>query len=738
MKLDRNQFIFLFFFISGFCGLLYQVVWMRLAFASFGVITPVMSVVISVFMLGLAFGSWAGGRWIAAFRDRYRTTSLVFYSATELTIGLGAFLVPVLFKWGEKYLMGMGEMNSFQYLLSSAAILGMTILPWCILMGFTFPFMMSFVREVEQKNTTSFSYLYLANVIGAACGTLITAVVLIELLGFKHTLLLAACLNFAVAIMGFSFARAYPYEKLCILPLGSGGDVVKSKKIISNQKAKFICALLFVTGFISMSMEVVWVRAFTPVLKTKTYSFAGLLTVYLLATWVGSFYYRRHLSKKSVIPTSHLLGALSIFSFFPIVLNDPRLAIGVGTILGSIIPFCAALGYLTPKLIDQYSTGRPFEAGKAYAINVLGCILGPLFAAYTFLPSFGVKISLILLALPFMVFFILKVRTELRKMGWASLVAVISLFFYGRASFVSESYEEVYAAIKGSEIRRDYTATVVSYGSGFGKKLLVNGIGMTHLTVITKFMAHLPLAFHTGKPQSSLVICFGMGTTYRSLLSWGIHATAVELTPGVFDAFGYYFDDAAQVRLNPKGKLVVDDGRRYLKRTAEKFDVITIDPPPPIETAGSSLLYSEGFYQDVKMRLAPGGILQAWFPGSGEATFQAFARSLTNSFPHVKMYHSIEGWGFHFIASMEPIEAPTAEEMFNRMPKLARADLMEWFADKENMKQLLQKMLSHEIPIGQILSANPDIVIKDDRPFNEYYILRQSIAKANQTFRIAR
>jgi len=152
--------------------------------------------------------------------------------------------------------------------------------------------MMSFVREVEQKNTTSFSYLYLANVIGAACGTLITAVVFIELLGFKHTLLLAACLNFAVAIMGFSLAREYAYEKLNTAPLGSGGDAVRHKKIISNQKAAIICSLLFITGFISMSMEVVWIRAFTPVLKTKTYSFAGLLTVYLLATWIGSFCYR--------------------------------------------------------------------------------------------------------------------------------------------------------------------------------------------------------------------------------------------------------------------------------------------------------------------------------------------------------------------------------------------------------------------------------------------------------------
>ena len=58
--------LFFLFFVSGFCSLVYQVVWTRLAFASFGIITPVLSVVLSVFMLGLAVGSWAGGRYISS------------------------------------------------------------------------------------------------------------------------------------------------------------------------------------------------------------------------------------------------------------------------------------------------------------------------------------------------------------------------------------------------------------------------------------------------------------------------------------------------------------------------------------------------------------------------------------------------------------------------------------------------------------------------------------------------
>jgi len=53
---------FLFFFLSGFCSLVYQVVWLRVAMAGFGVTPPLISIVLSIFMAGLALGSWAGGR----------------------------------------------------------------------------------------------------------------------------------------------------------------------------------------------------------------------------------------------------------------------------------------------------------------------------------------------------------------------------------------------------------------------------------------------------------------------------------------------------------------------------------------------------------------------------------------------------------------------------------------------------------------------------------------------------
>jgi len=721
-----NKIIFLLFLLSGFCGLLYQVVWVRMAYTSFGVITPVLSVVISVFMLGLSLGSFFGGKWIAGLVKRYKTSPIIFYAITEFFIGIGAFVVPKLFSLGESLLFSAGEMNSFRYLLFSDAIIAVSILPWCILMGFTYPFMMSFLKRCDSGNATSFSYLYFANVIGAMCGTLITAMVLIELVGFKNSLLIAASLNFLICIICIAVNVRYPYKDIVVKTPEPETGKLHSGKDPLIKKPAFIYSLLLLTGFISMAMEVVWVRAFTQVLLTTIYSFAALLTVYLFATWVGSSIYRNQLGKKNVLATSDLLAYLSVFSFFPIVMNDPRLVMSIPVVLISIFPFCAALGYLTPKLIDDYSLGKPYEAGRAYAVNIVGCVVGPLFASYVLLPRLGVKLSLVILALPFVIFLVACYRNTIFKKRWSAGMTILAGVLFIISAFINVSYEEQYLLKKGNVIRRDHTATVISVGQGMEKRLLVNGIGITMLTPITKMMSHLPLAFCQNEPHSALVICMGMGTTYRSALSWNIKATVVELVPSVKDAFGYYFADAGTILKNPDGKIVIDDGRRFLNRTNETFDVITIDPPPPVEAAGSSLLYSEEFYNLIKKRLKPGGILQQWFPGGEAKILQAVARSLSDSFPYVKVYGSIEGWGFHFIASMSPIDVPSVQKIISRMPVSAKKDMMEWF-EVNDPEGLMRSILSHEIPLKTVLNDDKSIKITDDRPYNEYYFLRRKM-----------
>jgi spermidine synthase len=713
---DRRTLLFALFFLSGFCGLLYQVVWVRLAFAAFGIVTPVISVVISVFMLGLAAGSWAGGRSIEILSTKTARSAIFFYALVELAIGIGAFVVPGLFGLGETLLRQLGEADSIAYLSLSALAITLSIFPWCFAMGATFPVMMAYVRE-QGGEEDSFSHLYLGNVVGASLGAMMTAGVLVETFGFRHTLWLAGALNFVIAAAG--------------LLLGLAARGPQAAPALGGARAnapavRWSGGILFTTGLASLAMEVIWTRAFTPVLGTQVYAFAGLLVVYLIATWIGSWAYRRDLRRGLVRSVGALLALAALTSLLPVILNDPRLGGMIGMhaalALASVVPLCFVLGYLTPRLIDNSSRGDPRIAGRAYALNVIGCILGPLLASYVLLPFLGATVSLVVLALPLMAFaWIFRVELPLR---WRRAAVSASAAAVACALVINVSYENPCPWVgRTCEIRRDYAATVVAWGEGSDKALLVNGVGITNLTPVTKYMAHLPLAFHPGKPDSALVICFGMGTTYRSLLSWDLRTVAVELVPSVRDVFPYFHADAGAVLARPDGRIVIDDGRRFLNRTRETYDVIVVDPPPPIEAAGSSLLYSTEFHEAVKMHLKPGGIFQTWFPSGEETIARALAKSLVEVFPHVRVYRSVEGWGLHFLASMEPLNAIDATAMLRRIPPAAQSDLAEW--SRAGLQADVQKVLSQEVPIGAMLPPHPTIRISDDRPYNEYFLLRR-------------
>lgn len=721
--------LFLLFFISGFCSLLYQVVWLRLAFASFGIITPVLSLVVSVFMMGLAIGSWGAGRWIKTWRGKTRYSAIVLYGLSELLIGVSAFTVPWLFVQGEQLLLPTGEMDSTSYLLLSAAVIVMTILPWCICMGATFPLMMAFVRERDTKQSDSFSFLYLANVLGAMGGAILTPLLFVEFFGFKSTLMFAALGNFAAALISITIGLRSQPSPVAAAP--ESGMQPGAGPVPAANTSPLCAAILFATGFSSLALEVVWTRGFTPVLETQVYSFAGLLFTYLLATWAGSQLYRRDLKHGQPMSTPKLMAYLGVSAFLQVVLDDPRVIFSSIPLLATIVPFSAILGYLTPKLIDEWSAGQADAAGKAYAINVVGCILGPLVASYFLLPAVGVKWSMLLLSLPFVPLAIWSIRESgqsLQKFAPHFLVTGVLAML---GAFSSSSYEEILART-GAEVRRDHTATIIAAGEGMNKALLVNGIGITHQTPITKIMAHLPMAMHEQPPESALVICFGMGTTYRALLSWDVNATAVELVPSVRDSFPYFFDDAAEIMKNPRGQIVIDDGRRFLKRSGDRFDVITLDPPPPVEAAGSSLLYSEEFYHLVKQRLTDRGILQQWFPGGEKLTLGAMLRSVTNVFPHVIVLNSIEGWGVHILASERPLTMPSPEEFAARIPPKAAQDLMEWPLVENPVKsidELARRILAAPVDINSVMPGNRAIVLTDDRPINEYYAVRRFFAR---------
>jgi spermidine synthase len=189
---------------------------------------------------------------------------------------------------------------------------------------------------------------------------------------------------------------------------------------------------------------------------------------------------------------------------------------------------------------------------------------------------------------------------------------------------------------------------------------------------------------------------------------------------------GYFHADGPAMLRSPKAQVVIDDGRRYLERTSGEFDVITMDPPPPVEAAGSSLLYSKEFYTAVRQRLRIGGILQTWLPSeSDDYTRSAVARALKESFPYVRAFASVEPLGFHFLASERPIPARSAAELAARLPARAVADLLEW-GPYATAEEQFAAVLKTEFALEEWIAKEPLApALTDDRPVNEYYALRR-------------
>jgi spermidine synthase len=713
---------FTFFFISGFCSVLYELVWLRLSMAQFGVTTAMVSIVLSVFMAGLGLGSWASGMWTRRQGEKVGFPALRLYAAIELLIGASGNLVPYELRLGRSTLERLGSTSSVEYYVVSGIWVGLTLIPWCALMGATIPVaMLAIERMFPRESSRSFSYLYMANVAGAVVGTALP-LFLIELLGFHGTLRVGAACNLLIAVLALYVSKNAPHQK----EVGEALPTVNESGSAATGGGSLI-ALLFATGLTSMGMEVVWVRQFTPYVGTVVYAFASILAVYLTGTFVGSRIYRTW-SPRSGNETL-LWTLLALFALFPLVAASPNIDLrGWLRLVLGIAPFTGLLGYLTPMLVDRWAGGNPAKAGKAYAVNVLGCILGPLLAGFLFLPWMSERWALVLLSAPWLILGVRGVRAvrlagpatgfTARAASYLLLPLALGLFL------ASQGYEKQYG--EGSEVLRDSTATVIATGSGMQKRLLVNGYGMTVLTPITKMMAHLPLIFLDHPPKDALVICFGMGTTFRSLRSWGIPATAVELVPSVPRLFGYFHSDGSAILSAPLSHVVIDDGRRYLERTPQQYDVITIDPPPPVEAAGSSLLYSENFYSVVRQRLRPGGILQQWIPAADKEDLAAAALALRRSFPYVRVFTWGGNQGGHFLASDSLLVTPTANELAQRLPAAAAIDLVEWGPESNPLSQFAV-LFSHELPIDRLISLSPATpALSDDRPINEYYALRRS------------
>ena len=508
---------FLFFLVSGFCSILYEVVWLRLAMAQFGVTTALTSIVLSTFMAGLGLGSWSSGRLIRKYENRIKIPAIRLYALAELLIGISAVLVPFQLLWGRKLLERMAVSSSAAYYLGSGIWLALTLIPWCACMGATIPLAMLAIRKwrgraIERESERSFSYLYLANVLGALVGATIP-LLLVELYGFRNTLKIGAACNSLLALSAVAVSMASPESQPSITARSDIRDSNIGKEGADQMAAQLIpqpLLLLFLTGLTSMAMEVVWIRQFTPYLGTVVYAFASILATYLVSTFLGLQIYRMLEPEKS--PGRQVdLGLARVVSRYcrwlrPIPTSDlPKLL----RLVVGIAPFSACPG------IYYSAAGRSLVGRRSGQSRKSLCSECPRLhpgTASLRLPAsaaderaLGVVHVLAALALDGLRPQWFSEGTRLR------FDAAGRRFLRGRAAgFGARLHRNQFRGpvraqpASTSEVLRDNTATIVAAGEGRNKILLVNGVGITGLTPITKFMAHLPLAFLDHPPKNAL------------------------------------------------------------------------------------------------------------------------------------------------------------------------------------------------------------------------------------------
>jgi len=214
-----------------------------------------------------------------------------------------------------------------------------------------------------------------------------------------------------------------------------------------------------------------------------------------------------------------------------------------------------------------------------------------------------------------------------------------------------------------------------------------------------------------------------MGTTTRSASLYpNLEIDAVDLVPEVFDYFPYYHADADKVRQHPGLNFHVNDGRNHLLVTNKEYDLITVDPAPPVHAAGTVNLYTREFFTLAKSRLSADGVFCLWLPPTKESELVRIMRTFVDVFPDGSIWGALEYPGFYLTGGRRPIR-PTAEERTEIVRKLQKIDdLREWTNVYSDESQLQSLYLMDAKELGRLLSDVP--VVTDDRPSTEFPLWR--------------
>ena len=694
------------FTASGFAGLIYESIWTHYLKLYLGHAAYAQSLVLAVFMGGMAAGAALSARVSARLAN-----PLAAYALVEAVVGLAALAFHPLFvaltDWSYASLLpGLGaEWLALGAKLASACLL---ILPQSLLLGMTFPLMSAgLARAHPAAAGESIAMLYFTNSLGAAAGVLASGFVLIAWVGLPGTLRAAGALNLAIALAVWLLARPAHDPPL---------------QAVSREEAswRLLLGVAFFTGLASFIYEISWIRMLSLVLGASTHSFELMLSTFILGLALGGLAVRKRVDAAAEparvlgwVQVAMALAALATLPLYDLSFslmealmkglarNDAGYLLfnlaggGVAALVMLPATFCA--GMTLPLLTGALLRRGAGEAaiGRVYAANTLGAIAGVIFAVHAGLPLLGLKGTLIAgslvdAALGLMLLGLFASRRQV----WTAAAGSGAIFFAAALGFELDANKMTAGVFRHGELaasrdaevlfKRDgKTATVhlVKYpdatslrtnGKSDGSINLEQGgqRGSDEITMV--LTGALPLAL---APAAKTVAVIGIGTgltTHTLLQSLSIERVeTVEIESAMAEASRGFLPRNSGAFADPRGAILIDDAKTFFSTHGRRYDVIISEPSNPW-VSGVSSLFTREFYRRIHGHLNAGGLLVQWFQlyEIDASLVATVMRALGEEFPHYAVFAPSDH-DLLIVASDAPVPLPARAEVFEH-PGLAK------------------------------------------------------------------
>ncbi len=678
------------FLLSGVAGLIYETAWTQQFSLVFGTSELAVAAVLAAYMAGLAAGAGLAARWARRVRR-----PLVAYALIELGVAAAALLVPLGLKWASAIqLTVLGSValapesaslaSALFYLLAAFAVL---MLP-TTLMGASLPVLVRQTITEDAQIGARVGWLYAVNTGGAAAGTLLAAYLLLPRLGLNGTVLAAVSINVAVFLLALTLAR-----------FSGPAKVIDGARTRPLRGARWILPLIFVSGIVSFSYEVLWTRLLSHLLGGTLFAFATMLATFLggitLGSAAASFYAKDPASARRGFLIAQLGIAVCFLAAFGFADGLTSFAAGLASGGGSfaniallsaatLLPGALFIGAAFPfavRLLAGSAADAAPASGRVFAWNTTGAILGAVGSGFFLLPTLhfaGTVLAATATSLLLAVLTALGPKPRLWR--WAVPAFAVMLMVYWWPPQQPERVlrtspltgKPVVGDLAFSAVGRSATTLLVRQGPRW--RLTTNGLPESQIQLAGGRMAPVSIAHWLGllplvsqpDAQSMLVIGFGAGRTLEAIAPTVEALHVVELEPEVIHANRLV---AARRSDNPfadpRLKIHLNDARSGLQLADQQFDAIVSQPSHPW-TAGASHLFTQEFFTLVRQRLNPDGVFVQWIglPFVDRQTLLSLLASLNEVFDHVELYQPPPGGAVLFLASMG---APTSE------PAAARA-----------------------------------------------------------------